>query len=73
MYEEGETMLESLESYIYSQIHVDDVITTRFDKTLILNKNDEIQSSIVLWKNGVVECRIESKTNSYYYLHFENT
>lgn len=73
MYEEGETMLEALESYIYSQIHVDDVITTRFDKTLILNKNDEIQSLIVLWKNGVVECRIESKTNSYYYLHFDNT
>ena len=66
-------MLESLENYIYSQVEIFNVIVTRFDKTLILNKEGEVQSSIVLWNNGVVECRIESKTNSYYYLHFDNT
>ena len=65
-------MLQALENYIRSQTEILDVIVTRFDKTLILNKDEDLQSSIVLWNNGVVECRIESKTSSYYYLHFDN-
>ena len=42
-------MLQALENYIRSQTEIIDVIITRFDKTLILNKEDDLQASIVLW------------------------
>ncbi len=62
---------QTIMEYLLSKVTPIQIAEDRFSQELVLANKEGTKSSIILWRNGVIECRIEDLETSYYYLHFE--